>query len=63
MPLFRQKFGQLTGRVEIVVAVPPGQHCSEGGEGVENTPSQDDIIVNCHKAGDHQHTPANACKK
>lgn len=48
------------GTVPGVVAVDPGQFTGERGEQVEQSPGDDDVIVESHIQGDQDHCEAHA---
>lgn len=49
--------------VPPVVARLPWQLGGEGGEEVEEGPSDDDVVVERNEEGDHEHADANALEK
>lgn len=57
-----QNSSTLTDGVEVVVAVSPGQDAGEGGEGVEEGPGEDEVVVDGHERRNHDHPPPKTCR-
>lgn len=40
----------------------PGQDAGEGGEGVEEGPGEDEVVVDGHERRNHDHPPPKTCR-